>query len=71
MINAADHAIAATGLTDVIMSQARSALPDAPVVADTPRTSLIARARRAVAATRGYFSRPAPALPAGPATGQA
>lgn len=62
MNNAPDHAVAGIGL-DHIMSLATSALPDAPVVPDIPRDSLVTRARRAIAFAGRVINRPAPTLP--------
>jgi hypothetical protein len=68
--NLSDHILLNNGVRRTL-SLAHSALPDAPVVPDTPRASLIDRARLTIVAASRFVSRPAPALPAEPATGQA
>lgn len=57
MNTASDHIVAGIGLAQA-MSLATSALPDAPIVPDVPRGSIITRARRAIAAARQFVSRP-------------
>lgn len=59
MSTVTDHAVAAIGLKSTL-SLSHSALPDAPVVPDTPRTSLIDRARLTVVAASRLISRPVP-----------
>lgn len=62
MSTATDFTVASIGLKSAL-SLSRSALPDAPVVPDTPRTSLIERARLTVVAASRLISRPMPTLP--------
>lgn len=61
MSHISDYASASIAL-DATSSLARSALPDAPIVPDEPRASLVDRARRAIAAGRRLVYRPTPAL---------
>jgi hypothetical protein len=64
-----DFAGASIGLIPTI-SLSRSALPDAPVVPDTPRPLLIDLARLTVVAASRLISRPMPTLPEKPAMTQ-
>ncbi len=69
MSNLSDHIILNSGVRQTL-SLAHSALPDAPVVPDTPRVSLIDRARLAIVAASRFVSRPAPDVAKDPAVAQ-
>lgn len=69
MSTLADHTASAFGLRSTL-TLAHSALPDAPVVPDTPRTSLFDRARLIVVAASRRVSRPAPDVAKDPAMAQ-